>query len=33
MVDKNNIIFYRIVKDSIQILSVFGTRQDPAKMK
>jgi plasmid stabilization system protein ParE len=33
VVDKNNTIFYRIVKDSIQILSIFGTRQDPAKMK
>lgn len=33
VVDKNNIIYYRVVKDSIQILSVFGTKQDPAKRK
>ena len=33
VVDNNNTIFYRIVKDSIQILSVFGTKQDPAKRK
>ena len=31
VVDKNNTIYYRIVKDSVQILSVFGTKQDPAK--
>lgn len=33
VVDNYNTIFYRIVKDSIQILSVFGTRQDPEKRK
>jgi plasmid stabilization system protein ParE len=33
VVDKNNTIFYRIVKDSIQILSVFGTKQDPANIR
>ena len=31
VVDKNNIIYYRVVKDSVQILSVFGTKKDPAK--
>lgn len=31
VVDKNNTIYYRIIKDSIQILSVFGTKQDPVK--
>lgn len=30
VVDKNNTIYYRIEKDSIQILSVFGTKQNPA---
>jgi len=33
VVDKNNSIYYRIVQDSVQILSVFGTKQDPAKRK
>lgn len=33
VVDKNNTIYYRIVQDAIQILSVFGTKQDPAKRK
>jgi plasmid stabilization system protein ParE len=33
MVDQNNTVFYRIVKDTIQILSVFGTKQDPSKIK
>jgi plasmid stabilization system protein ParE len=33
VVDKNNTVFYRIVKDSIEILSVFGTKQDPAQRK
>lgn len=33
VVDKNNTIYYRIINDSIQILSVFGTKQDPAKRK
>ena len=33
VVDKNNTLFYRIAKDSIQILSLFGTSQDPAKRK
>lgn len=33
VVDKNNTMYYRIVKDSIQILSVFGTKQNPAKRK
>lgn len=33
VVDKNNTIYYRVVKRSIQILSVFGTKQDPAKRK
>lgn len=31
VVDKNNTIYYRIVKDSVQILSVFGMKQDPGK--
>ncbi len=33
VVDRNNTIFYRIVQDAVQILSVFGTKQDPAKRK
>jgi plasmid stabilization system protein ParE len=33
VVDKNNTIYYRVVRDSIQILAVFGTKQDPAKRK
>ena len=32
-VDKNNTLYYRIVKDSVQILSVFGTKQNPKKRK
>jgi plasmid stabilization system protein ParE len=31
VVDKNNTLYYRVVQNSIQILSVFGTKQDPAK--
>lgn len=33
VVDKNNTLYYRVIKDSIQILSEFGTKQDPAKRK
>lgn len=33
VIDKNNTIYYRIVGDSIQILSVFGTKQDPKKRR
>lgn len=33
VVDENNTIYYKIEKDSIQILSVFGTKQNPAKRK
>jgi plasmid stabilization system protein ParE len=33
VVDKNNTIYYRVVSDKIQILSIFGTKQDPAKNK
>jgi len=33
VVDKNNTIYYRIIKDTAQILSVFGTKQDPVKRK
>src|SRR5690554_2458200 len=29
VVDKNNTIYYRIIKDSVEILSVFGSKQDP----
>lgn len=31
VVDKNNTVYYRIVQGSIQILSLFGTKQNPAK--
>lgn len=31
IVDKNNTIYYRLVHGSIEILSVFGTKQDPEK--
>ena|SRR5690606_37965544 len=33
VIDKNNTIYYRLVKESIEILSVFGTKQDPAHRK
>jgi len=33
VVDQNNTLYYRIAEDSIQILSVFGTRQNPEKRK
>lgn len=33
VVDRNNAVYYRVVNRSIQILSVFGTRQDPVKKK
>jgi plasmid stabilization system protein ParE len=33
VVDKNNTIYYRVKLDSVQILSVFGTRQNPTKRK
>lgn len=33
VIDKNNTIYYRVLQDSIQVLSVFGTKQDPAKRK
>lgn len=33
VVDKNNTFYCRVVQNSIQILSVFGTKQDPAQGK
>jgi len=33
IVDKNNTIYYRVVKNAIEVLSVFGTKQDPAKSR
>ena len=33
VVDKNNIIYYRIKKDTIEILSVWAAKKNPKKLK
>jgi plasmid stabilization system protein ParE len=33
VVDKNNTIYYRVLKKSVQIISVFSSKQDPEKRK
>ncbi len=33
VITKHNTIYYRIKKDEVQIITVFDTRQNPAKLK